>query len=330
LPNEIDIPSTRSAYVAAFGKIPRMGDFVRMRSTGEPLSSFEGWIVEAMASGEDRRGPQWASQYAAGSMYAFLFRAPKAAKATSVLAGVLRPSQDAVGRKFPLVVCAPIVETAISRAPHLLPLVLGDFLEGATHALLSADAIASQQQFEDHVSRIPAPRFDAADHASNEYAQWTQMTPLHTAWSSIYGEPYPPAVLHALYTIIEAIAPFRGQEAPATPLSVKLPLGGGGVAAAAFWIDVVRSSARWRATVPTSFWHFDGASGSILIQLGETPTSSLVELWSPDPHSDHVCDLTLPTQVDQQKTLGRLPPPVAETLQRPDGLVMHLLEALGR
>lgn len=329
--SEIDIALlSGNTTVVGFGKVPLLGDFVRVRSTGEPMASFESWVAEAMASGEDRRGSQWATAYGSGAIHAFVYRAPKTARSTSVLAGVLRSSHDAVGRKFPLVICAPIVEQAIVRGPHLLPLVLGDFLEGATHALMNADGINAPGQFEDLVNRVHAPRFDSADAASGEYGRWIHQTALTTAWGAIYGEPYPSSVLHALYTIIEAIRPFRGQETPGTPLSVRLPLGVGGAAAAAFWLDIVRSAAGWKGTVPSCFWHFDGNTGSILIQLGETPLSTLVELWAPDPQSDHVCDLTLPTQVDAQKTLARLPPPVAEVLQRPEMLVSNLLEALTR
>ena len=88
----------------------------------------------------------------------------------------------------------------------------------------------------------------------------------------------------------------------------------------------VRPDAQGRVIVPEELRAKVGI-GTELVAVGAIDR---VELWAPDPQSDHVCDLTLPTQVDAQKTLALLPPPVAEVLQRPEMLVSNLLEALTR
>ena len=321
-------PNPTAPVVSGFGKVPRMGDFVRMRAGAEPVASFEAWIQEAMAWGEAKRAAQWPQIYGGGAIHGFVYRAPKKSKSTSLLAGVFRPSHDTVGRKFPLVIAASIPEQVVAPGPHLLPLVLGDFLEGATHALLNADHVASLADFENLVDRVAAPYLDGSS-AAAEYDRWSWHTQLWTAWQAVYGEPYTHAV-HAVHTIIEALAPFRGTEAPSTPLSVRVPLGGAGVAAASFWLDVVRRAARWGGTVPSFFWSFDGQTGSMLIQLGDTPPSSLCELWRPDPASDHVCDLVTPGTYDANRILGKLPPAVAEVLRRGSGPVADFLAALVR
>lgn len=324
------------AFVGAFGKIPRMGDFVRIRANAEPTASFQSWIEQGMAYGEGKRGVGWASAYNRGSIFAFMYRMPRTKLAPgmspAVLTGIVKPSNDSVGRKFPLVVFAPVLERTICAAPHLMPLALGDFLERATDVVLEAEHLGSAAELEARVQRVPPPMFDQAAATTREYESWTRMTYVPNAWNAIYGPATAEAgsarPLHAIHTIIEALAPFRGQESPATPLSVRLPLGVGGGAAAAFWIDIVRRIALWRSTVPTCFWSFDGTSGTILIQLGETPASSLAELWSPDAKSDHVCDLTEATSVDRARFLGRMPPHIAARLDRNDTLVADLLGAL--
>jgi type VI secretion system protein ImpM len=324
------VSSGGGAYVGAFGKIPKMGDFVRVRSNAEPMASFQSFVEQGMAYGEGKRGVSWASEYSRGDIHAFVYRVPKTAKAAAVLVGIVKPSNDAVGRKFPLVVFAPVMERAVAAAPHLLPLALGEFLERATDVVLEAEHIGSMAELEARVARVPPPQLEGATGTTREYENWTRMTQVHNAWSAIYGEPASTRPLHAIHTIIEALGPFRGQEPPSTPLSVRVPLGIGGGAAASFWIDIVRRVGLWRSTVPTCFWSFDGSSGNILIQLGETPASSLAELWSPDAKSDHVCDLTTATSVDRGRFLGRMPPQVAQKLDRSDTLVADLLVALGQ
>ena len=78
----------------------------------------------------------------------------------------------------------------------------------------------------------------------------------------------------------------------------------------------------------TCFWCFDGESGCAIVQLGDTPASTLTELWSPDTNSDYLCDLTVPASVDVGRFLSKLPPPVAETLQAPNALVRDFLDRL--
>ncbi|GAC1537258.1 MAG: hypothetical protein NVS3B10_29190 [Polyangiales bacterium] len=319
------------AGISGFGKVPRMGDFVRARAHGEPVASFEGWIQEAIAYGEAKRGAEWPAVYDGGAIHAFVFRPPKKAKTDRVLAGVVRPSRDAVGRRFPLVIGGAIDEAAVAGGPHILPLLLGEFFEQASASVLAADtAVGTLADFEAQVDRVHAPQVQPADAQGRtyEYDQWSYQTPLWTAWSILYGDGNSVAPIHAMHTILECLAPFRGQEAPTTPLSLRVPLGQGGVAAAAFWIDVVRRVARWGATVPTFFFHFDGFQGSMLLQLGDTPVSSLVELWSPDPRSDVVCDLMGSAKFDVERTLGLLPRSLADVLQQPSRAVSDLLAVL--
>jgi type VI secretion system ImpM family protein len=316
------------SFVGAFGKIPRMGDFLRVRVNSEPMMSFESFIEQGMGYGEAKRGAAWPSAYGSGAIHAFLYRAPRAARSVALLTGTVKPSHDAVGRKFPMVIFSPVLETLVCGAPHLMPLALGDFLESATTAVLETEMIGSGAELEAKVSRLAPPRFDNAEATIRDYEGWTRQTYLQSAWAAIYGHPESAAPFHAIHTIVEALGPFRGQECPVTPLSVRVPLGVGGGAAAAFWIDIVRRIARWRVTVPTCFWSFDGTSGSLLIQLGDTPSSSLAELWSPDPQSDYVCDLTSASSVDRGRFLGRLPPHIAQRLDRPDTVVADLLAAL--
>ena len=95
--------------MGAFGKIPGMGDFLRVRVHSEPMMSFEQWIEQAMGYGDAKRGQAWPGIYGGGNIHAFVYRAPRAARSMAVLAGIVKPSRDAVGRRFPLVVFSPVL-----------------------------------------------------------------------------------------------------------------------------------------------------------------------------------------------------------------------------
>lgn len=318
-----------SSHVAGFGKVPTLGDFLHVRSYDEPIPTFEQFLTDGLAIAADRHGSAFAAAYDSGAPLAFVFRPPNARPGARVLVGLFRPSRDTVGRKFPLCVCAPLDPRSFAHAPHLLPLLLGDFLESATAASFGADGVRSQAELEAWLARVMPPRLEDLDGAGREYQQWAASTPHQVAFGIVY--PYGGVgPLHAVSTILGCVQGFRGQEQPQTPLSFRFPLGSGGPAAAAFWIDLVRSAARWRGTVPTTFWSFDGMTGVLRLQLGDPPSATVGELYRPDPDSDHCCDLTVAPATDPQTIAASMPPHVVAALQRPDLTVAQLAQVLAQ
>lgn len=311
--------------IAAFGKTPGMGDFLRVGSAGRAGECFDEWIQQGLAQAEARRGPGWTEAYGNGAPWAFIFRPPRSV-GTQGLVGVMQPSVDSVGRRYPLVVCA----AAPCRVPwpHVLPLAFGDFLDGAVSVLLDPAARTSAAHMHAALARVPPPALHHADLSARDYEVWAASTPLRQAWSILYGEP-DLAPAQAVYTIAEAVAPFRGEDAPETRLALRLPLGAGGAAAAAFWIDLVRRLSRSVSEVRSCFWSADGRTGTMLLQLGTTPPSSLGELWSPDANSEQVCELTVSSGADSRASLARVAPAVADVMQAPGALVTDFVARLG-
>jgi type VI secretion system protein ImpM len=314
--------------VAVFGKTPLMGDFLRVGAGGPAGEALEQWVEQGLGLAEGKRSSTWPSVYAAGATYAFIFRPPRASPAREALVGVIKPSVDSVGRRFPLVVYAPALPRAQLPWPHVLPIALGDFFDGAATLLMEADTVTGIADMQVALRRVPLPHLGDADRNAKEYDAWAASTPLGHAWNVVYGSDQSLSVPRAIHTLWEAVAPFRGMEAPATKLGLRLPLGPGGIAAAAFWLDTVRRLARSPGELRTCFWCFDGESGSAIVQLGDTPASTLGELWSPDANSEYLCDLTAPASVDVGRFLTRLPPHVAEALQAPQALVRDFLDRL--
>jgi type VI secretion system protein ImpM len=207
-------------------------------------------------------------------------------------------------------------------------MALGDFYDSAATLLFEADAVTGPADMQAALRRLSPPQLATADGHAREYEAWAAATPLANAWGVIFGGAGGVSAPHAIHTISESVGPFRGEESPSTKLGLRLPLGGGGVAAGAFWVDVVRRLARSPAEVRTCFWSFDGMSGSAIVQLGDTPGSTLTELWSPDANSEYLCDLTTPASVDAGRFLTRLPRHIAEALQFPQVLVRDFLDRL--
>jgi type VI secretion system protein ImpM len=318
-------PQSTRPQVVVFGKTPRMGDFLRVGSGGPAGEALEQWVEQGLAFAEAKRGAAWPGIYAGGATYAFIFRPPRSTNLREALVGVIKPSGDSVGRRFPLVVYAPALARTNVPWPHILPMAFGDFLDGAATLLLQADAVTGTADMVNLLRNVPPPHTGDGDRNAHDYDSWAASTLLVHAWNVVYGGEQMLSAPRAVQTISEAVFPFRGEEAPATKLGLRLPLGPGGMAAAAFWLDMIRRLARSPGEVRTCFWSFDGASGCAIVQLGDTPAATLMELWSPDANSDYLCDLSVPSSVDVGRFLTRLPPHVAESLRSEQSLVRDFL-----
>ena len=309
--------------VGAYGKTPFGADFLFSGPIDPDVQAFRAWLEDAVGWASVHQPQLWPTALHDNRVFGFVFRGPSG----NMLVGALKPSVDAVGRHFPISVYVSAASSTLHDKPQILPLSFGDVLQYAADAVLTAHVQQAVLGLEVALNQGSVV-LSNVDTDASEYAAWRETTPLVTAFDAISGASGRGSAAQILHTICEAIGPFRGQETPKTPLSVRVPLGGSGAGAAAFWIDVVRHAAGWRRTVPSVFWSFQGGSGEALVQLGDVHPSSLSELWLPDPESAVVCDLTRVSTTDSARFLPLLRPAVAAALTRPDARVIDLMTAL--
>ena len=312
-----------SLHVGAFGKTPSAADFLYFGPIDSGTQAFRAWLEEGVSWAAARQPNLWQVASEDRRVFGFLFRAPSG----NVLVGAVRPSTDAVGRNFPISAYVELPDVGLSDKPQVLPLALGDLWQHAADAILTDNVLAAVSDLEAAlVSGSLAPLSTLTDDA-RQYADWARATHLSLALEAVFGSNARACAIQAVHTIHEAILPFRGREQPKTPLSVRVPLGGSGAGAAAFWVDVVRHTAGWKNTVPSFFWSFQDGRGEAIVQLGDVPASSLSALWLADPNSEHMCDLTHLVPSDGTRFLPLLPPAVAAALTREDARVIDLLNA---
>lgn len=303
---------------AAFGKLPAFGDFVREGGFAG-AEGFFGWLEQGIAAGSER-GNGWRECFDRGAQKAFVFSLNE----RTLAVGVMAPSQDAVGRRFPFAVFNETGREPFLGGPHVLPLYLGNFLQA------SGEVIDHAMVGHPPASLLPSmPVPDPVQYAANldAYSAWIQSASLRTVGQAIFGADWRTGLAHALYVCAESVRPFRGSEAPVTPLAVRLPLGNGSGGAASFWLHVVRAAAGWQTTIPSCFWSFDLSDPSITIFFGQMRASGFVDLWEPSPDSDYLSDLTKFTSA-LAPYLRESAPLAADVLDRDDSTVAALVEAL--
>jgi type VI secretion system protein ImpM len=100
------------AVCGLFGKLPAHGDFIRRGLPGAFLDPWDAWLSAAMLAMEAETltaGDDWPLVWA--SAPALRFHLPPGACGPLAAAGVLLPSMDSVGRRFPLTLAAVAAAT---------------------------------------------------------------------------------------------------------------------------------------------------------------------------------------------------------------------------
>ncbi len=269
-------------FIGALGKVPQYAEFVRLRPPGDLASSFETWLASGFEGAHMRYGDTWRTKFAEGAPHAFVWT--HRSQPDMALCGVIAPSRDAVGRSYPITVFAALPLSLFGDTPHAIPLAFGDFLDGAYQAVNPASSSSSQPlPLDQAVQWLSPPSYESVASAAMEYDAWCDGTAPDQAWLPLF-ENGASGAQHALAMLALALEPFQGVERPATKLGVRLSLGSGGAAAAVVWLDVIRRMARWRTTVPVTFWSMQ--SGSLIVHFGDVPPSTLAELWLPDSDNE--------------------------------------------
>jgi protein phosphatase/serine/threonine-protein phosphatase Stp1 len=90
--------------IGVFGKLPQHGDFVRRGLPQAFVQAWDEWLQTRLGAVREALGDDFAAAWAAAPTWCFAL--PEGVCGPAPVAGVLIPSQDAVGRQFPLTLAA--------------------------------------------------------------------------------------------------------------------------------------------------------------------------------------------------------------------------------
>ena len=293
----------------AIGKFAKHAEYLRAPA-GELLGSFDSWLNEGFDLAHERFGTAWQGMFQMGIPHGFLWRFGESVS-TDCFCGVVAPSQDSVGRHYPLAVGARLSHALFARTPHAAPLALGQFLDGAYATISEARAgLLSRAELGERLQSTLAPSEETFARAESDYAAWCRATPAAFGWSGLFPGPDP---LNAARSAIEHLAAAGARaRADGAALAARLPVGPTPAGATALWLDVLRHV--WGASaISSALWAvYDGA----LFVAAGTPAPDLVGcLW--------MRGALLPTMLDLTDGSHAPPPSSAAPLSGEPALTMH-------
>ena len=237
--------------VCCFGKLPVFREFIQQDARYEAVELLENWYTAGIGDADQELGHRWAVAFDERPPVRFFYMP---AGRSRLLAGVIKPSFDAVGRRYPFTIAAAAEQSWFEGdAVMLLPAVFGNFLN--VMAKFSETLVSPDVDLKQMLARIATlkvamdpPSLQAWSH--NYLTQ--QTSPVF--WGRQLGSGNDPRRYNVLHNISEAL---RGPGAGGCALRLPPARDAGDVG---FWCVVSWLLTR-RKTCP-------------MLVLWDTPTSS--------------------------------------------------------
>lgn len=121
----------------AFGKIPAIGDFFRLAPPVGFVDAWDPWVQTLILQTQATLGDRWDAHYMSAPIWRFCLSAGLAGP--QKVLGVLMPSVDRVGRRFPLTLMSALNTPGPAQLDHFSEARVFDQLEDLALAALEDD-----------------------------------------------------------------------------------------------------------------------------------------------------------------------------------------------
>lgn len=101
----------------AYGKIPAVGDFFRLAPPSGFVRVWDAWLQEILLDAQGAYGADFDTHYMTAPIWRFTL--PRGVAGTEKVMGVMMPSVDRVGRRFPLTLVQAVSTSGPASADHL-------------------------------------------------------------------------------------------------------------------------------------------------------------------------------------------------------------------
>lgn len=307
--------------VGLFGKTPSQRDFVRVNIGSPVVRALDEWLRESVMTLPSLRA------HLPPEPLPFLFRAPDNA---GFLLGVMRGSEDGVGREFPLAIFHQFDGPAHASMWAALPRAYAPFIAAASELLDRVDT-ADPGQLPSLLEQLPVPE-PAAVHASLQQG-WQQLARisadelLDRLFSRPTGNPegdrYPDDYIYGIGMLLNACYRVAGHPPKTGSITLDCPVTSD--AELLFWLELARRILRWPSP-PAFMW--SQRQYRLLLILGTPGPKLLGVLGTPGTFDDQIW----PIIADDEETAARgarlLTPQQRAAIDRPGQTGADLLQSI--
>ncbi|WP_288431297.1 type VI secretion system-associated protein TagF [uncultured Agrobacterium sp.] len=147
-------PVAESDRIGFFGKIPSHGDFISEGLDRELVGTLDEWLRAGLHACADQFAGRWSSVFSSSPPRRFIIE--RGVWGNAAYTGVLLPSKDRVGRKYPLVVLAQL--NSFRQHPKMLYLDETWFMAAEALAETSMAGDFEMSRFTSAIRRLRLPK----------------------------------------------------------------------------------------------------------------------------------------------------------------------------
>ncbi|MFO7561429.1 MAG: type VI secretion system-associated protein TagF [Enhygromyxa sp.] len=310
--------------VGLFGKTPSQRDFVRVNIGTPVVRAFDEWLRESVMTLPSLRA------HLPPEPLPFVFRAPDNG---GFLLGVMRGSEDGVGREFPLAVFHHLDGPAHAHDWSALPRAYGAFIAAASELLGRIDGImaADPSSVPRMLEQLPLPA-PASVHAGLQQG-WQQLARvsadelLDRLFSRPTGNPegdrWPDDHIYGLGMLLNACYRVAGHPPRTGAITLDLPVTSD--FELLFWLELARRILRWPSP-PSFMW--SQRQYRLLLVLGAPGPTLLGVLGTPGTFDEQIWQVV----ADDEETAARggrlLTPQQRAAIERPGQSGADLLQSI--
>jgi type VI secretion system protein ImpM len=142
-----------SVRFGVFGKLPALGDFLRMDLPQGFIDPWDRWLQEGLLASKSALADRWQDCYFSAPIWRFNLSAGLLGAAPVM--GVMMSSVDRVGRQFPLTLAAPMPDGNPALLDHFLSVPTFEALDDIALAALEDDM--TREVLKERLSAVSAP-----------------------------------------------------------------------------------------------------------------------------------------------------------------------------
>jgi type VI secretion system protein ImpM len=287
---------TITRQILCFGKLPVSGDFVRCAASGAGVQAIDAWFQKGLYAVRARMPAAFEEAYDAAPACSFLFNPRNGAAA---LAGVMKPSRDRSGRRYPFLVAAELdASLRAGREAARIPVRFGPFFEWATDLVCEATAgRLSHHDLPDHLEAFSSTP-DEASARSADYDRFLHETPFAGFAEDIWGDASGQRAGLLLKNLRDIVVPIRGTVPAHFALGLRFPLlreASRRAFSASFWLEAGLRLLESPDVRPTCFWTAGEAAPHpfpfLMMYLQTPPGRAFEDLLPAAPVGERLCIL---------------------------------------
>ncbi|HLT40879.1 MAG TPA: type VI secretion system-associated protein TagF [Enhygromyxa sp.] len=310
--------------VGLFGKTPSQRDFVRVNIGTPVVRALDEWLRESVMTLPSLRA------HLPPEPLPFLFRAPDNA---GFLLGVMRGSEDGVGREFPLAVFHHLDGPAHVNSWSAVPRAYAPFIAAASELLDRADGVLASDasQLPLMLEQLPVPAPEAVHTSLHQGWQQLQRISADELLDRLFSRPtgnpegdrWTDDHIYGIGMLLNACYRVAGHPPKTGSLTLDCPVTSD--TELLFWLELARRILRWPSP-PSFMW--SQRQFRLLLILGTPSPKLLGVLGTPGTFDDQIW----PIIADDEETTangGRLlTPQQRAAIERPGQTGADLLQSI--